>query len=374
MVHTISYYNGARSTYSNNINNNAQSSAAATYGNNNTRNTGSGGLYSSITSSSNTINDVARKLSASVFSGTPIELNDYFPPRLQYSAQEKELVEMLLYGKEKAVFREAMAKPEKKKIFEGLLNGDRLTKILNTEYRPAKELRDLDKLLLKDLFPNYELNSKDLEGINYWCKQYGIKYPERFNSRNELVNIINWRYYGLDKDKPVALMLYPKSDWNGAFENNQITELIAAGYQIGYYELGRDTEIRNAFAQVGGQRKIDLVVLAGHGTQTDLQLTQSRYWRDEDYIDFSDAREFAGLDKYLAKDATIVLHSCSTGSGGQYVQNLANFMSGRFPGRTVFAPDRPTNERGYIFDQSKKLVNISYYYDAQPYAVQTQYA
>ena len=53
----------------------------------------------------------------------------------------------------------------------------------------------------------------------------------------------------------------------------------------------------------------------------------------------------ANLDSLLAPDATVVMKSCSTGKGREWLPNVANFLAGQLPGRRVFAPILPTNSQ-----------------------------
>lgn len=209
-------------------------------------------------------------------------------------------------------------------------------------------------------FDEYEKLHRDLKELN-------IDFPERLGS--QIINQIIYSRKNLDKKEllPLAVIIYPKEDWNGAFETNQIEELIRRGYRVAYFEAKNENDVyqalKSATTNVG--KAADLFVLGGHGTQTHTSMGasdpgKSGIENEEFYIDTSDREEMVELVDSLGKNSTIILESCSTGSGKSEANNVANLLKSIFPQSEVFAPTISTSVKEYVFDSGNKVIKPIY--------------
>jgi hypothetical protein len=192
-------------------------------------------------------------------------------------------------------------------IVNSLLSFPHLTQNLGPEHKAAllemiknsgqpAPLTGQSYLVLRSFFPAEPAESfagvsvetketkADLDALFRRCQSAGINCSERFDLAT-LEKLLLFRERPLDPHKPVALVLNPlrSGDYNGAFQNTQhITDLLAHGYQVCYYEIGDETEIPQAFANTYScnnltpnadeTRKIDVVIFGGHGTRDSIQL------------------------------------------------------------------------------------------------------
>jgi hypothetical protein len=135
--------------------------------------------------------------------------------------------------------------------------------------------------------------------------------------------------------RPLALVIYPKSDNNGAYEKNSklFYEIIAKGYRIMYYEAGTQEEFVSAFRAGTEYRRASLIIVGGHGSQ------YSTILGDGVSLNIGHERWLVGqkLATRVADDAVVILSSCSNGKGGKLGNNMANMWSRLLPGRKVFA-------------------------------------
>jgi hypothetical protein len=158
--------------------------------------------------------------------------------------------------------------------------GSFLTQIKERLNNDAYDLDGLRYIFLRMVFPEEGFSrycpDPKLERLLEMCQEIGLEYPERFDNAAQLEQVVSLLYPEprINPEQPVAVLLYNRHDPNGAFQqNNQIAELLAQGYQVCYSEAERDTDLAALFSKIGQQRKIDLVVLAGHGRQEATTLT-----------------------------------------------------------------------------------------------------
>jgi hypothetical protein len=215
---------------------------------------------------------------------------------------------------------------------------------------------------IKNIFTErYEKILKNLNEIN-------IEFLQRFRSIESVQEIIkNRRYLNEIEPRPLAICIYAKKDRNTAFEKNQIEDLIANGYRVDYFEAGTDKEVYNALIDATSGKPAELLILAGHGTQTQITFGSDEFARSEienrdKYIDLSDENEMRKrvLSKCIAKNAVIILDSCSTGEGKQKAKNVAGLIRAIFPESTIFAPTKPAIIEKYEFDKKGKVIDVIY--------------
>jgi len=162
-------------------------------------------------------------------------------------------------------------------------------------------------------------------------------------------------------ERPIAVVIGPASDHNGAFTAGGgfplLDRLLEDGsFHVIYFEGDDESDILSSLEEVRrlSGRRIHTAVFAGHGNPSMLALSgadpanPSEEFREADYVDANDFAlgEFARLDDLLEPNGQILLASCSNGSGGAAAPfNLANSVSRAAPGRSVYSVREPGNLR-----------------------------
>ncbi len=242
-------------------------------------------------------------------------------------------------------------------------------------------------------------------------RRLGLDLIERFDAPTREA-IMKARESARPDGRKLAIVVYPKSDHNGAFDANsaKIRSLIDAGYRVMFYEA-RDVKamvkaLHNG-AGIGSRspQAASIIVLAGHGSQNSLSLgfskptsvhgdiylspTDDRMQRPERKERFADGtyrylvtghvhylkRE---LDRrVLAPGGQVALFSCSTGHGGPWTKppisvpasrrepnNVANLIRELLPhakAQGIWAPMEDSSSRGFRFDpKTKELIEVLY--------------
>lgn len=214
-------------------------------------------------------------------------------------------------------------------------------------------------------------NFKPVDEMFFWNNLFNIDdqlatlnidFPERFEGLEIIKEIIKNRAPNNIKNtkKPIALLLYNKYDSNHAFETTQIKELIKRGYYIVYCEAGTENQFYKYIQDIGKIKLIDLLVIAGHGSQASVLLGKD-IGEDSEW-DISDTNDLPKehLDKYMNKDSMVILESCSTGEGKETANNVANLTKKAFPRSTVFAPTIDTGVWNYYYDKNGKVTGVNY--------------
>jgi hypothetical protein len=233
---------------------------------------------------------------------------------------------------------------------------------------------------LGELLPGTELHS-----LYQDCQKLGISHFERFASAQELQVVVDMWQEPLKTKNPFyqpkltdlseeqiktkltpryALLLFNKTDHNGAFMYSKITSLLEHGYTVLYAETDKDENIP-ALAEAAYKKlnpvhstektEFDLVIFAGHGNEDNLQLGGSDIVASgEQYrIDASDPEYFAWLENFVSDKGSLVSLACSS-------VNVARFLSEKCPNRRVYAPSEPANGASINFSYKN---DIFYYVD-----------
>jgi hypothetical protein len=189
--------------------------------------------------------------------------------------------------------------------------------------------------------------SADLDALN-------IEFIERFgNNISVIQEIINNRK-NLDKQdpRPLAVVIFPKVDNSGAFNENSIGDLTQIGHRVVYYEAGTDQDVykdlKAATKDVG--KKSDFLMLGGHGARDLISMgaadpAHQRVDHEELYIDLSDKEEMMDLKDCMSENSIVLLMSCSTGEGGFEARNIANMIGSVFPQSKIIAPRVPAHAK-----------------------------
>jgi hypothetical protein len=161
-------------------------------------------------------------------------------------------------------------------------------------------------------------------------------------------------------DRPVAVVIGPTSDYNGAFASHTgfpvLDSLMESGrFHVLYFESADEAGARDALmaAHEGTHRRLHTVVFSGHGLSTTLALEGPdparpetvMASREEDFIDIADLvqGDLGDLNSILEPDGQVLMWSCSNGEGGAEAVNLANGMAESVPGRRVYSTPIPSN-------------------------------
>lgn len=216
-----------------------------------------------------------------------------------------------------------------------------------------------------DISPSPSLLMEKVYTLN---KIFGIEFFERYDNKTiEHLYIMalspSWHI-----GKPTALLILNKNDHNGAFKRPGLHRSLLKGYRMVVVEVEDDAEALERLRAISDRYgKLDLLLIGGHGTQRSLKL--GRAWGEETYLDLSDFEQYGGegaLERYLKKDAIIVLESCSTGKGGSIYgkEDLGNLMSaiGRLTNRKVFAPAKPVFITRFVFDEDGKVRDVKWFW------------
>lgn len=145
-----------------------------------------------------------------------------------------------------------------------------------------------------------------------------------------------------DTPKPNALVIYPTTDQYGVFANADVISFydqLKQAYDLRIEVAEQEQEVYTALEE---SVNFELLVLFGHGIKDSLSLGENDLRelpveKNETYtLDVSD-NELEKYLQYLHPSATIFLYSCSTGSGLEKENNLANKMASWAKGRTIIA-------------------------------------
>ncbi len=168
---------------------------------------------------------------------------------------------------------------------------------------------------------------------------------------------------GVDACKPVALVLRPKLDWNGAFGQrffrDDIVHQALEHANVVLYEIDKASSVPVLIRQCAERYGlIGLLLFAGHGSRTSIKLGQGK----EGVFGVESVKALRGLESCLAFDASIILQSCSTGQKGGMAQKLSKALH-----RRVYAPVAPSQLKEIGYDASGKVDYVRYVGDGRVY-------
>jgi hypothetical protein len=212
----------------------------------------------------------------------------------------------------------------------------------------------------------------DKKAYQYYAlayQKYGLQFPQRFaclkylRQAMQTLDQLQTGEFRRQHHKPLALVITPKDDWNGAFETNPAEWLMAKGYQVVYLEAGMDT-VAEVLKTINPNGEPIVWSIGGHGTQQKISLggDDPAYGQNQDesiMFDFSDREQLAALSPCIGEGSFIILQSCSTGKGGSTAENMVNFFSAIYPQASVNGPIIPTNLKALHFHR-KKLTEVEF--------------
>jgi len=236
-----------------------------------------------------------------------------------------------------------------------------IKKIKNQEYKPVFDALDIVKFYqnsvtlseIHDVVGNIKTESrkdllKEIYHTRYinWSKENNNLYklfrsPENFRTLYSLSLVKRSGVFFTDTEKPNLLITYPVLDKEKSFFTPTARELIkklSNTYDIWFVTLKSEKDLYRALKHCP---EVDLLIISGHGNKEKIKLNQTvDEYNEIGYIDTKD-KELKKYFKLLHPNATIFLNACSTGSGENIVENLANKIAGYAPGRKVIAATAP---------------------------------
>lgn len=215
--------------------------------------------------------------------------------------------------------------------------------MLSEAYNSGKDFKKLDKRM------DYLIKE---------CKKHhDIDNPQRYDI-GILEELLKNRDKNYNREKPIALFLMNKSDFNRVFDSNTrgiVNQL--SNYKVLIYE-GDNEEIAEKIKYVyeTQNRKISGLFFGGHGKDKEIQYGSGK--DEKNYIDINDKNELSKFNDYLEKYAKVISISCLNGKGGKKAKNIANFLAKEFKGHKIYtaiekiyAPKmKLIMEKGYIKD------------------------
>lgn len=221
------------------------------------------------------------------------------------------------------------------------------------------------------------LNANPADLIREWAAF--TSYPERFGDFDTFLKA--WqtsRTLGKNDDtRPIALLLYNDSDWNGAFATYSLPKTLVDSdkFRVVYREVSSDKEAARAIEDVATQAKqsVHTLVFAGHGSKTSLvfgsaMTTGNRTTSqsiDESELNRWDFAwdEFRKLDDYLDDNGQILFYACLNGKGGTKAANLANAAAKRVgPGVTI-SSCRTSSNIDEVAIADNLILNVTWFSD-----------
>ena len=231
------------------------------------------------------------------------------------------------------------------------------------EEGPARERlwRDAISRLRAEGYPHLPPENETYASFRARLEAVGPHLADRIVSlRNALTLLHNHESLGRGSPAlPVAVLIGPAADYNGAFSSHRgyplLDSLISSGrFHVLYFESADEAGARDAMmaAHEGTGRRLHTVVFAGHGLPTALALggpdpgeTASALGPEEAFLDINDLRagDLGDLNAILDPCGQVLMWSCSNGAGGAEALNLANGVAESVPDRLVYSTPIPSN-------------------------------
>ncbi|MBN2121922.1 hypothetical protein JW721_02605 [Candidatus Micrarchaeota archaeon] len=190
-------------------------------------------------------------------------------------------------------------------------------------------------------------------------REYGIEYFARY-SEEELENLYDHIGERTD-ERPLLLIAQNKNDFNGTFYHSLSRKVRKPMLEDGHYNvIFFEAESEYEFYELAKKFSqkyfgISALWIGGHGEEGSVRFGPG--WQEENFLDLRDEAEMAGLHGLFAKEALVILDSCSTGANEEAVGALIS----RLWGAELFAPKLPTNMKEVIRDGDGRITDVQYY-------------
>ncbi len=265
---------------------------------------------------------------------------------------------------------------------------------LDTEYTPEWAETKVWRALVERLhgagryFPvEMERSYSDFKRV--LAARYNIEHLDRFRKLETLHEVLRTRYSNDPYDhRPVALVVGPKSDHNGAFQSYHLIDSLVSSdkFRLYYFESGSDEDLHTISAHRGLRRRtIHTLIFMGHGDGDSIQMGRDDK-KDDDisihdggseelFIDredfnsdliFSHDSGIMDLLPRVEKGGEIFLYSCLSGRAEGDKESLVDlFARNVSSGIRVFGMVTATNIdslrlNGYALSVTYKDMSDSY--------------
>jgi len=237
-------------------------------------------------------------------------------------------------------------------------------KVVNANIRMIFELESQRPGIVKTLINDYKI----YDFARYPTEMLVEQYDQRDN-----------------KDLPYGIVLYPRSDWNGAFYHNikvfreLFVQLKEKGYRLRIFEVGSMYDVARSLIKAdqryGQNHKISFAIVGGHGKWDSIQFgsekerfdifgikDQPETKRDNLSLKQPDLRGRGAQRsiEFFEKNPTVILNSCTTGTNRGIAQEISRL------GATVIGPDDPRsfkNIRVISKNHGRLNFEVNYYHD-----------
>lgn len=165
-------------------------------------------------------------------------------------------------------------------------------------------------------------------------------------------------------EKPLALALFAKSDWNNNFygAGGEISPLMKY-YRVLIVETDSDLVFYSKINEVAGlYGKISVLAINGHGSPGGVTLGQ--FTRKTGTLSYLDDSEVSRLQDSFVKNPIVVFNSCSTGKHNSAIGGVFS----KLLGAKVFAPIKIVYYSQYIVDGEGKLLKVCYSASTREYS------
>jgi hypothetical protein len=214
--------------------------------------------------------------------------------------------------------------------------------------RPYAELREM----VLNVGPLARTESQSPGIAAKLCRENGISHFGRWSAQ-----MLESQLLPRDESKPLAVVLYPQADNNGAFYHDAAKiDALREHYDVRVIEAGSKREavgrLNRIAREYGGADGISALVLGGHGTEGMVQLGG----KEGEFIRVGDLVGAPGMQRWFAHDAggnldvDVIFVSCSTGKEGGIVEQASQ----AYPGVRMKGPKVPTHLKEITFETDAK--------------------
>ncbi len=217
----------------------------------------------------------------------------------------------------------------------------------------------------------------DSQPFEYLC-ELEDKEPGAAKILNEEFGINNFNRYPIEllikqfhernnNTKPSGIIIYPETDWNGAFLQNK-EHFRKLGFQLEGYSI-RFYEVKNIPSLVHTLNRnrhrygpAEFLILGGHGSEAGIEL--GRGSGGQVYQADTQLKGANALEQAFVENPTVILISCSTGKLGGIGQSISELGQ---HGATVLAPSTDTSLKkiDVVLDENGKPNFSVNYYDGE---------
>ncbi|MBU0586917.1 hypothetical protein KJ780_05375, partial [Candidatus Micrarchaeota archaeon] len=144
----------------------------------------------------------------------------------------------------------------------------------------------------------------------------GIRYFSRYSEKLLIESALNVQDPIRKEKSPSALLIYNQADDKGSFYlgGDSLDSIVKNNYRVVLYEANNEQKFFDAVVEAGSQKPIDLLLIAGHGTQNSVQLSGMNLIDEKNYLELTDSDIITEIMQYLGNNSTVIFNSCSTGS------------------------------------------------------------